>query len=191
MSMQGRTTPLKANGYHRSLAIGRSYSLTGGPANALALTKYACDQCQAALPFLSRVADDTDSLLRSIDVSRGDISFLHDLLNWELERCRAVVEISRLRKETEKGGGTAPKAPLVERLGEYPVDGVDLDNIVVYPPRIEAAPAKPLFLDVAWNYIEYPDRQMKADGRSQNKGSEKPTEAEEKPQKRGWFGFGR
>lgn len=50
-------------------------------------------------------------------------------------------------------------APVVERLSEYPASGhVDLEKIVEWPPRLRVVPVKPLFLDTAWNYIEYPGR---------------------------------
>ena len=69
---------------------------------------------------------------------------------------------------------------------------VDLENLVTYPPKIEPVPVKPLFLDVAWNYIEYPGRKVEVS----KKAAEKPVVngVEEKSQlekKRGWFGFGR
>lgn len=78
--------------------------------------------------------------------------------------------------------------PLIDRLGEYPAAGVDLGNIVEYPPKLPFVPAKPIFLDVAWNYIEYPGRRIKEVERNAEReaGEEAPA-----PQKRGWFGFGR
>lgn len=78
---------------------------------------------------------------------------------------------------------------------------MDLERIVEYPPRLEVVPVKPLFLDVAWNYIGYPDKSAAAGGQQQKQGEVKGQEkqaqgggAEQeaaKPQKRGWFGFGR
>jgi signal recognition particle subunit SRP68 len=49
---------------------------------------------------------------------------------------------------------------------------------------------KPLFLDVAWNYIEYPGRSRKSQEPVPAKQEEKVEEA--KPAKKGgWFSFGR
>jgi signal recognition particle subunit SRP68 len=115
------------------------------------------------------------------------------LLSGELQRARALVEISKLR-EADANAAAAGKGvsiPLVSRLSEYPSSGVvDLENIVVYPPKTEAVPVKPLFLDVAWNYIEYPGSQVKpAKSVSENKAE--PEHEASKPQKKGWFGFGR
>ena len=60
---------------------------------------------------------------------------------------------------------------------------------------------KPLFLDTAWNYITYPGQQP---GGGEQAGAGAGAQAEEemevdnespepeaKPQKKGWFGFGR
>ena len=75
---------------------------------------------------------------------------------------------------------------------------MDLERIVEYPPRLEVVPVKPLFLDVAWNYIGYPDkaggakREGEARGQQEKQGQGGGAEQEAaKPQKRGWFGFGR
>lgn len=80
--------------------------------------------------------------------------------------------------------------PLIDRLGEYPSGGVDLENIVQYPPQLPYVPVKPIFLDVAWNYIEYPGRRTKGveGNQEEREEAEGPAPAQ---QKRGWFGFGR
>ncbi len=80
--------------------------------------------------------------------------------------------------------------PPSERLGEYPLAEVALPNTVAYPPQVEVIPVKPIFLDVAWNYIEYPDKAGKTEARGKEKAAD-TSSSPEKPQKRGWFGFGR
>lgn len=56
-------------------------------------------------------------------------------------------------------------------------------------------PVKPLFLDVAWNYIEYPDRRKRVKevaGRDPNGFNAGDVKVEEKKEgRKGWFGFGR
>jgi signal recognition particle subunit SRP68 len=78
-------------------------------------------------------------------------------------------------------------------LSNYPSSGIDLENIVAYPPRLEHIPVKPLFLDVAWNYINYPNKKAPSKEAESvpGKASGAAVEPETKPQKRGWFGFGR
>ena len=76
--------------------------------------------------------------------------------------------------------------PAIERLHEYNPDGLDLGNLVPYPPQMQPIPVKPLFLDVAWNYIDYP----RESGAVQEDQVDKDSE-EKKGGRRGWFGFGR
>ena len=82
---------------------------------------------------------------------------------------------------------------MIERLDEYPPEGVDLTNLVTYPPKLQPVPVKPIFLDVAWNYIDYPGRPKKGIiTATDNKLEETPPKLEPKKEvKKGWFGFGR
>jgi signal recognition particle subunit SRP68 len=64
-------------------------------------------------------------------------------------------------------------------MDEFAVDSVDLSNLVPFPPKMRPIPVKPLFLDVAYNYIQYPREQTDK------------VEAEGTGTRRGWFGFGR
>ncbi|KAI0903621.1 Cupredoxin [Ustulina deusta] len=142
----------------KCLSIARSHSLVDQSSNALALTKHAYDQCQQSAAFFSKHGTpSSDSPILSIEVRQTDIQFLHDLLKGELQRCRAIVEIDNVREKV-KATSSQVKVPLVDRLREYPAGGVDLENMVDYPPRAQPIPVKPLFFDVAWNYIDYPGR---------------------------------
>jgi signal recognition particle subunit SRP68 len=97
------------------------------------------------------------------------------------------VEIDNLRTKSTSTG-TKSTAPLVQRLFEYPIEGVDLENLVTYPPKVEPIPVKPLFFDVAWNYIDYPGKVHVA---ANVEDSEERPDQQSGTQKRGWFGFGR
>lgn len=196
----------------KSLAIARSHTLVGNAANALALVKHAHNQVTEAAPGLTKAdaASDSDSgsgrkkedsPLRSIHVSAEDVSFLQNLLQAELQRARALVDIEKQQPSTAaaKAGALA----LSETLGEYPQGAVDLENIVTYPPRIQAVPVKPIFLDIAWNYIDYPSKSAGGGGAVAAAKSESSQQAapaassgtpppqQEQSQKRGWFGFKR
>ncbi|KAK3936776.1 hypothetical protein QBC46DRAFT_357236 [Diplogelasinospora grovesii] len=201
----------------KCLAIARSHSIAGNVVNTLALVKHAVDECQAALPVLL-AEESTSGSPRNISVTKQDIQSLHELLRGELERSRAMVEISNLQKQQQQStageASATTKKPLIHQLASYPAGGVvDLKNIVAYPPQIESIPVKPLFLDAAWNYIEYPDKTGGATGTKPSSGAgskeaqqQKGTAAaitqekqeeqqqqqqQQKPQKKGWFGFGR
>lgn len=97
--------------------------------------------------------------------------------------------MDNLRKEEQEKSTAAP-APLVERLHQYPAGGVDLNNIVEFPPKKALIPVKPIFLDVAWNYISYPGKTPAAAAAGGAPAVEAVSQPAQ-PQKRGWFGFGR
>ncbi|KAI1774909.1 hypothetical protein F4818DRAFT_441732 [Hypoxylon cercidicola] len=171
----------------KSLSIARSHSLTNQSLNALVLTKHAFDECQQSTAFFTkRGASSSEDSPRNIEIRQSDIQFLHKLLRGELQRCRAIVEIDNLRQKTTKTTPPTARTPLVQRLFEYPAEGVDLENLVNYPPKVEPIPVKPLFFDVAWNYIDYPGKAPAA-APEPEQNSAQPAQ----PQKRGWFGFGR
>ncbi|KAL2023364.1 hypothetical protein VTK56DRAFT_2721 [Thermocarpiscus australiensis] len=179
----------------KCLAIARSHAIAGNAVNSLALIKHGLDRCKAALPALSGKDNDSDEFTpRNVQVTKRDISLLDQNLTGELQRSRALVEI--FNNDNNKPTASQSTKPLSSQLLDYPAGGVDLENIVAYPPRLEPLPVKPLFLDVAWNYIEYPDKRDQAGAKETAKAQEKAAAAaavqpEAKPQKRGWFGFGR
>ena len=81
---------------------------------------------------------------------------------------------------------------MIERLDEYPVNGADLSNLVIYPPRLRPIPVKPIFLDVAWTYIDYPGRAKKGQGVADGGLKAAAERVDEKKEgRKGWFGFGR
>ncbi|KAI1410834.1 hypothetical protein F5Y13DRAFT_166918 [Hypoxylon sp. FL1857] len=171
----------------KSLSIARSHSLINQSLNALVLTKHAFDECQRSASFFSKHgASSSESSPRNIEIRQGDIQFLYNLLRGELQRCRAIVEIDNLRQKATNTTPPEARSPLVQRLFEYPAEGVDLTRLVDFPPKVDPIPVKPLFFDVAWNYIDYPGKAPAAAPEPE----EKPAQ-QAQPQKRGWFGFGR
>ena len=152
------------------------------------------DETSSALPVLSAGSNaESASSPRNIHVSKDDAKSLHDLLSGELQRSRALVEIFNSNKKPTSATsqtGDASK-PLAAQLSNYPSGSINLENVVAYPPQLEHVPVKPLFLDVAWNYIDYPDKKAPKEVEMTQGKASTATETETKPQKRGWFGFGR
>ncbi|CAG9937132.1 unnamed protein product [Clonostachys rosea f. rosea IK726] len=172
-----------------SLAVARSHAIIGNVSNALALIQHALDLSQDAAGEGAGSADSDGSAPLHVDLSNDDITFLIELLTGELQRHRAIVHIENLRKENSKD---SPTAPLIERLHEYPSGGINLASIVEFPPKKAAIPVKPIFLDVAWNYIEYPGKATQAAAATPAQAAPAPNKpAEPQPAKKGWFGFGR
>lgn len=163
------------------LAIGRSHSLQGKSKNALALFSKALDlvsACQSG--SLSTPATTGPPKL---DVSSAEIHALGETLQELLAQYRGLVTLDKL-SET-KHDTSRFQLPLIERMDEYVADDLDLTNLVPFPPKMQPIPVKPLFLDVAFNYIQYPRE-------GQGKPEPERGPADEKTEgRRGWFGFGR
>jgi signal recognition particle subunit SRP68 len=126
----------------------------------------------------------------NISISQAEVTAFKNLLNGEVQRYRALVDLSNLTGNDHHSPEPATAAPLVERLKDYPNKSVNLTNLVTYPPKLEPIPVKPLFFDAAWNYIEYPGRQVQE---INEKVQERPqpaaevTDAPAQQKKKGWF----
>jgi signal recognition particle subunit SRP68 len=129
----------------------------------------------------------------SLSVSAEDVEYLQNLLNGELQRHRAIVHVDVLRKKHELSVSDAVKRPLIETQNHYPSGGVNLDHIVEFPPKLATIPVKPIFLDVAWNYIDYAGKAPLKQPSALAKAEEPKRDESPAPQqaKKGWFGFGR
>lgn len=174
----------------RCLAIARSYALLRDTRNALALLSRAVELSSNTLSNASTPHADAKKP-PNLDISSSQARSLRDLLKGLVFQHRALVELHSLGSISNKAQ-SGPSPPLIEHLDEYPSQVVDLTNLVTYPPKVEPIPVKPLFLDVAYSYIEYPGRTRKVAER----GTNGPVEAakgedEKKEQRKGWFGFGR
>jgi signal recognition particle subunit SRP68 len=125
-----------------------------------------------------------------LDIASEDLQGFHHHIDGMVSRYRALVELKTLISQQKDSATAIYRPPIVERLREYPIEDVDLTKLVNFPPKLQPIPVKPLFLDLAWNYIDYPGH---ATSRA-NGGPEAPkTAAQEKkePAKKGWFGFRR
>ncbi|KAF7546280.1 hypothetical protein G7046_g9341 [Stylonectria norvegica] len=178
----------------KSLSIARSHAIIGDVANALALINNAHGISEEATESIPASTDDTSNSALNVQVCPDAAEFLELLLDGELQRHRAIVHIGHLRNDEADDKTQITRGSLIERLHEYPAGGVDLTNIVEFPPKMALVPMKPIFLDVAWNYIEYPgkpgDVEQPAKDTSAVMDRPSPLQAQQQP-KRGWFGFGR
>jgi signal recognition particle subunit SRP68 len=167
----------------------------GNHKEALALFDRAFSLSGQSQALASPTSASPYPLLPGLDIQPTEVKFLRQLLQAEVFRFRALVELDNIDESSKKLNDQDPKTkiPLLEKLNEFPVGGISLDNLVTYPPVLEPVPVKPLFFDVAWNYIEYPGRATRS--------VEKPEATDAKGGagedsgkaggKKGWFGFGR
>ena len=128
-------------------------------------------------------------------MTQDQLGSLQKLLRGLLTQHQALVELQSLSADAAKAAQAKENGhiPLIERLDEYPPNGADLTKLVIYPPTLRSIPVKPLFLDIAWNYINYPGRGTETRGPGvDGDSSESRENVEQKSQgRKGWFGFGR
>ncbi|KAJ6102096.1 hypothetical protein N7486_004523 [Penicillium sp. IBT 16267x] len=164
----------------RCLALGRSHAVLGKPTEALALFAHAFDLVRFETSLSSVEPEGPPRL----DVSRTQVSALATILQELVAQHRGLVTLERFDTDSS----ASQQRPLVERLHQFG-PGTDLKNLVPYPPQMQPVPVKPLFLDVAWNYIDYP-RSTNATANTDTVAQAVAPAPEEKTS-RGWFGFGR
>ena len=188
----------------RCLALARSHALYGRNKEALALLSRALEQASIASEN-EKTTDHDQQKPPNIDVHPRQARTLRALLDDLVLQYRALVELQNLDSSQSKSSITFAR-PLVETLHTYPANKqIDLTRLVNYPPKLEPIPVKPIFLDLAYNYIDYPghggrttglDGGDDADG-SVNGTSEKAAftnmtkDGKKDGGKKGWFGFGR
>ncbi|KAI9780399.1 MAG: hypothetical protein M1816_002857 [Peltula sp. TS41687] len=192
----------------KCLSLSRSHTLLSSAQNALALLSLASNLSNQSLgPLQSTLSPSPASSQQppTLAITPQQAQSLHSVLQTSLTRQHALVELGRLNHSTEERSSSPNQhdiAPLIERLDVYDAD-LDPTHLVTYPPTLEPVPVKPLFLDVAWNWIEYPGRgggggvggrevleQRLGGGKEKHEEQEKERETEQKG-RRGWFGFGR
>ncbi|KAF2837334.1 signal recognition particle protein [Patellaria atrata CBS 101060] len=177
----------------KCLNIAYSHALLSSPTNALALLSRSHTLATNASDLLRSSSPASTSTPPRLDLSSTSVSSLQDRLTRLLYQYRGIVTLSLPTKTTTTSSTPAATAPLVENLMAYPEPGklVDLKNLVQYPPKLQPVMVKPLFFDVAWNYIEYPGRSTRGKAGVQEEKEEESEERRETPKKKGWFGFGR
>ena len=175
----------------RCLAIARSHAVLQEVRSALALLSRALDLSSQTSSLESSSQPESEKP-PNIDIAPTQVKELRELLRSLVFQHRALVELHHIDSTNRTKAKGAIEPPLVERLDEYPHNLVDLSNLVTYPPKIQPIPVKPIFLDVAFNYIDYPGRTPKVAEPAVNGSPEAASGREVKKEgKKGWFGFGR
>ncbi|KAF4301882.1 hypothetical protein GTA08_BOTSDO06315 [Botryosphaeria dothidea] len=176
--------------YYRALKclnLGYSHALLSQSKNVLALFARALELASRAIATGTSASAPAPPKL---DVTREQAESLHNRVQGLASQYRALIDLhTHVTDKSSTSKGTI-SAPIVERLNEYPSGDVDLQNLVQWPPKLQPVPVKPLFLDVAFNYIDFPGRAKAAVENGGVKLDQAPAPQEE-PKKKGWFGFGR
>jgi len=183
----------------KCLNISHSHGMLGNHLNALALLKRAQDLATQSSSTSSESS--SQDAPPTLDIHASTVDTLQKHVTASLARAHALVEMHKLEENASIAAAKnmTSAAPLVQNLHAYPTPGtqVDLSNLVQYPPKIQPVPVKPLFLDVAWNYIDYPGRKVEQTVAERVASVVQPVingvQEDHQPEqkKRGWFGFGR
>ena len=176
--------------------IAYSHALVSNPKNALALLLRAETIASKSISTSAKSPEAPADAPLKVDVSSAAAKQLHTRIESLVSRYRGLVELHNLNTNSTMAAqkNLTSAAPMVERLHDYPAAGVDLTNLVTYPPKLKPVPVKPIFLDVAWNYIDYPGHEgaVKAPSTAEVNGmKDAETKEEQKRARKGWFGFGR
>lgn len=193
----------------KCLAVGRSHALNDKIPNALALYARALELAEEASGKLGSSSSGSDTAAPpKLDISSQQLDLTTTTLRKMVLQYRALADLKSLTSTTptttnpqSSGPGAVKPPPLIERLSHNVyIPNLDLTNLVTYPPKLRPVPVKPLFFDLAWNYIKYPgqkspdedEKDVEIGGTEQDAAVNGQVEGQEqKPAKRGWFGFGR
>lgn len=175
----------------RCLTIGRCHAVAGGFRNALALYARSLDLSRSALSIESTGVTEAREGPPKLEIDSKDLQGFLIYIDGMVSQTRALVELKTLMQQQTASTKDKQRPPLVERLDEYPMEDVNLMRLVNFPPKLQPVPVKPLFLDLAWNYVDYPGRTPSGENSSPNAAQEQGVEEKKEPAKKGWFGFGR
>lgn len=139
--------------------IARSHTLLPDhQRETLALFYRAYQYAAAAVPGLPIDPEPPRSSWRGLDVKSADAAALREELQCHVDRWRGLCEIRRLEELERAAGSKKHTGVLIDRLGEWTDPAtIDLKNgLVEWPPKLQPVPVKPVFMDIAWNFIKYP-----------------------------------
>lgn len=171
----------------RCLNLAYAHQIMGGDGEreALALFARAAQIAASAAPN----ADIDASGSPTLHLSKGQVEALQSHAKLVTARQQGLVVLRELSDQA--AGEDANPPPLIANMVSYPTKAVDLKNLVPIPPRLEPVPVKPIFLDVAYNYITYPGQARyeptSAEGDVEVDASENQASDGGK-RKSGWFG---
>ena len=196
----------------KCLAVGRSHAINDHIPEALALYARALELAEAASSRLNTSSTKDHQSPPKLHISSDQLNNTTSSLRKLVLQYRALADLKFLTATVDTPsttpGTTIKPAPLIERLSHNTyIPNLDLTNLVNYPPKLRPVPVKPLFFDLAWNYIKYPgqkgpedeiqdrvvgeDAEMEGTEEVNGEVSQQVTKEEQKPARRGWFGFGR
>ena len=172
----------------RCLAVAQSHFVLGSIKTSLALLV----KVESLVPPTTAHAFTAPSIATkeplSMEVTTTSVNGVQDLVKGLIRECQGLAEVAATRncQHVSKQGVITT---LCHDLGGLPEGTAYLQSPLTWPPRAQLIPLKPILLDVAYNYIQYPE----ADSEFVEHDLQSPKTSSTEPNvsKRGWFGFGR
>lgn len=172
------------------MAIAPSHLKTN-PRNSLALYHRALTYITSALRTLPSITTTSSSNThQTLTVTSHDAASLKHHLEALVTRYIALIQLQDYISKSTKAS-PATHAPLIDTLETYN-EKVDFQNLVPIKNskewKLDPVPAKPVFFDIAWNFVSYP-----GEGAAEGKKEAKAPEQESSSRKGGFLGglFGR
>lgn len=177
----------------KCLNLSRAHAFLSASKEALALVSRAATLSSDALSAPKPPPSSTGNAPK-LAVSDHQAQHLQITLKQLTSHYRGLVTLAQIsgNVNVETKAESLNVTPVVERLNDFPASGtVDLKNLVTWPPQLKPIPVKPLFFDVAYNYIEYPGQGGHATESAPERMQLDERTEDQKSAKKGWFGFGR
>ncbi|CAG8514462.1 7591_t:CDS:10 [Ambispora gerdemannii] len=172
--------------YHkasRAFYVGNAYAITNQYVEAIALYERAREYNAQAKSLLAQNSPDAEDVLI---ITQDDVTQLENLLRGHKCKVHAEWHLAHggVNNEDDETVGVIQKLsdlgvddkmeiepPLIKRLYEYPTN-ISMNNphLIDFPPEFTPIPAKPLFFDIASNYIDYPSTLPERAGRKTQSG---------------------
>jgi signal recognition particle subunit SRP68 len=146
------------SGYFRARRVGliaRAYARAGDKKSALALWN-------AAHLHIGKSTKLTPGDIPEDILSADDFAAAVTEIQSNLERMHGLYALEHMMHQDD---GHSSKAAVAESLDVYPIGAPSdvLARLVNFKPSLRAVPVKPVFYDIAFNYIGYLDASVKAE----------------------------
>ncbi|CAG8486057.1 8117_t:CDS:10 [Diversispora eburnea] len=164
----------------RTLYVASAYAILNKELEAILLYERANEYNLQAKTSLSNLTPDKEDILI---ISKENVDNLESLLRSHKVKAHAALNFYHsgddsditekmnelgIDEEKSKARNKKDEMPLIEHLNQYPLNlSINNVNLINFPPEFTAIPAKPLFFDIASNYINYPSNLSQRAGHKQ------------------------
>ena len=173
----------------RCLAIARCYSQLSRSLEALGLVLRAQNYVSTCTKQAHGRPISIDSGPPGPDIAEAKIRQLQQTLLEMSKTLRGKVALQDTHFIKSSASGDTEQA-FIRHLDVFPARDIDLDKLINLYPRLQPIPVKPIFLDLAYNYLQYPG-QAETSSNTMLTSETLAQQQESMENKKSWFGFRR